>query len=125
MSQISFSFGAKGDIKLIKGVICARANISDADLCPLGRRVARYRRRLDGQIELKLHDFPPQGLRIHVRTFYAGMDKGRQVSTKKLVQRLLPGVDLPELTFTTIEIKGDVPGGKQKGEDAGEDQQEV
>ena len=107
VSEISFSLSTKGDIKLIKDVISLEPTLAMQIYAPLDAELRAIEGNLTGKWTFEDIIFTTE-LAYPSLHFYAGMDKGQQVSTKKLVQRLLPGIDLPELTFTTMEIEGNV-----------------
>src|SRR5271166_1376184 len=105
VSEISFSLTTKGDIDLIKDVISLKPTLTMQIYFPLDAEWRSIEGSLKGHWTFEGITFNAE-LAYPSLQFYAGMDK--PVSTKRLLQRLLPGIDLPELSFTKMEIEGNV-----------------
>jgi hypothetical protein len=106
VSEISFELTGK-NIDLIESVLALEPKVVMQVYHPLDAKLRSFEGRLCGKWKFEGIDFTTR-VAYPSLDFYAGMDKGQSVSTKQLVQRLLPGIDLPVLTFTTMEIEGNV-----------------
>ncbi|HEY5777827.1 MAG TPA: hypothetical protein VIT00_03770, partial [Terrimicrobiaceae bacterium] len=107
VAAISFGLSTANDIELIRDVISLKPTLEMQIYAPLDAALRSIEGSLKGQWTFEGITFTT-GLAYPSLHFYAGMDQGQRVSTKKLVQRLFPGIDLPELAFTAMEIEGNV-----------------
>jgi hypothetical protein len=110
VSEISFALSTPDDapdIHLIKDIISLKPTLQMSIYAPFDEESRSIEGDLKGTWTLDGIKFTTE-LAYPSLQFYAGMDQGQKASTRKLVQRLLAGIDLPELTFTTMEIEGNV-----------------
>jgi len=107
VSAISFELTTKTDIDLIKGVISLKPTLAMQIDDPFDAELRSFEGSLKGDWTFEDVKFETEvgypGL-----WFYAGMKKGEEASTKKLADRLFPGVNLPELTFKNMWIEGSI-----------------
>jgi hypothetical protein len=113
VSEISFSLTKASEVKLLRDVVSLKPELTlkpklTAQIYSLfDEELRSIEGRLTGKWTFEGIMFTTE-LAYPSSDFYAGMDPGQHVSTKGFVQRLLPGIDLPELTFTAMQIEGSV-----------------
>jgi hypothetical protein len=105
LSSLSFTIGPERNIELMNKFITFKPTLTMQIYSPL-KAERSFKGSLTG-------DWTVEGIKFETGVaypslhFYARM-REKALSTKGLVQRLMPGVNLPELIFTTMEIEGNV-----------------
>jgi hypothetical protein len=105
VSAISFSLTTTEPIVLIENVVSLTPTLAMQIENPT-KAEASFEGSLNGDWNFEGIKFRT-GVAYPSLAFHARMEE-RALSTKKLVQRLMPGVNLPALTFTTMEIEGNI-----------------
>ena len=107
VSEISFSLTTASEVELLRDVVSLKPELTAQIYSLFDAELRSIEGRLTGKWTFEGITFTTE-LAYPSSDFYAGMDPKQQVSTKRFVQRLLPGIDLPELSFTKMEIEGSV-----------------
>jgi hypothetical protein len=108
VSEISFALTTPEDapdIHLIKDIISLKPTLEMSIYAPFDEESRSIEGDLKGAWTLDGIKFTTE-LSFPSLDFNAGMDPGQSVSTEKIVQRLLPGIDLPIVTLKAMEVEG-------------------
>ena len=108
VSEISFALTTPDDapdIHLIKDIISLKPTLEMNIYAPFDEESRSIEGDLKGTWTLDGIKFTTE-LFFPSLDFYVGMEPGQSVGTEKIVQRLLPGIDLPPLTIKTMEVEG-------------------
>jgi hypothetical protein len=111
VSEISFALTTPDDapdIHLIKDIISLKPTLEMSIHAPFDEESRSIEGDLKGTWTLDGVKFTTE-LSFPSLDFYAGMAPGQSVSTEKIVQRLLPGIDLPVVTLKAMEVEGNFP----------------
>jgi hypothetical protein len=107
VSEISFNLTMASEVKMLRGVVSLKPELTAQIYSLADPELRSVEGRLTGKWTFEGVTFTTE-LEYPSSDFYASMDPQQKVSSKGLVQRLLPNIDLPALTFTTMQIKGSV-----------------
>jgi hypothetical protein len=108
VSEISFALTTPDDapdIHLIKDIISLKPTLEMNIHAPFDEESRSIEGDLKGTWTLDGVKFTTE-LSFPSLDFYAGMAPSQSVSTEKIVQRLLPGIDLPVVTLQAMEVEG-------------------